>query len=79
MPTKTKHMARKASLSDTAPLAKQIKQESKSVDMSEEMKVILDTTKVEEATKALNRIPKKDNATNEFEDALSGNADQVGK
>ena len=58
MPTKTKHMARKASMSDTAPLSKQIKKES--VEKSgAEMAVILDTVKVTEATKNLERIPKK--------------------
>ena len=60
MPTKTKHMARKASLSDSAPLAKQIKQEKTDpIPESSEMKIILDTDKVEAATKMLGKIPKK--------------------
>ena len=59
MPTKTKHMARKASLSDSAPLAKQIKKEPKATVSTEEARIILDVDKVEQATKALGRIPKK--------------------
>ena len=58
MPTKTKHMARKASLSESAPLSKQLKTESeKKVDMS--MSVVLDTAKVTAAAKNLAKIPKK--------------------
>ena len=47
-------MARKASMGDAAPLAKQIKQEA-----SESVRVILDSNKVELATKELAKIPKK--------------------
>ena len=58
MPTKTKHMARKASLAEAAPLSKQIKKERMdSEDTS--MSVILDSAKVAEATKNLAKIPKK--------------------
>ena len=59
MPTKTKHMARKASLSESAPLAKQIKQEKQETTELSEAKVVLDTAKVEAAVKALPKIPKK--------------------
>ena len=55
MPTKNKHMARKASIGETAPLAKQIKKENE----SESARVILDSDKVELATKELAKIPKK--------------------
>jgi len=54
MPTKTKQMVRKASIGDAAPLAKQIKKEA-----SESARVILDSDKVETATKELAKIPKK--------------------
>ena len=54
--TKTKLSARKASLGDSAPLAKQIKKE-KEEPLS--ARVILDSNKVEEATKILGKIPKK--------------------
>ena len=57
MPTKTKHMTRKASMGDTAPLAKLPKVETE--ETSESARVILDSDKVETATKALARIPKK--------------------
>ena len=55
MPSKTKHMVRKASIGEDAPLAKQIKKE----DNSESVRVILDSDKVELATKELAKIPKK--------------------
>ena len=51
---KNKMMARKASMGDAAPLAKQIKTEP-----SESARVILDSDKVELATKELAKIPKK--------------------
>ena len=54
MPTKTKQMVRKASIGDSAPLAKQIKKEG-----NESVRVILDSDKVETATKELAKIPKK--------------------
>ena len=56
MPTKTKLMARKASVGETAPLAKQAKKED-----AVTARVILDSDKVELATKELARIPKKGN------------------
>ena len=59
MPTKTKHMVRKASFSEKVPPLKQIKIEPITTTEDSEMRVILDTTKVEEATKALKKIPKK--------------------
>ena len=62
MPTKTKHMARKASLSDSAPLQKQIKKEP-GVQEDTSMSVMLDTAKVTEATKNLAKIPKKPSKT----------------
>ena len=64
---KTKLMARKASLGDAAPLAKQIKQEA-----SESVRVILDSDKVELATKELAKIPKK-GAKKMVEDSCSEN------
>ena len=71
MPTKTKHMARKASLSDSAPLAKQIKQEkADKITESPEMKIILDTDKVEAATKMLGKIPKKTSADTGVDDDI---------
>ena len=48
-------MARKASLGENAPLAKQIKTEKS----SESARVILNSDKVEAATKELAKIPKK--------------------
>ena len=54
MPTKTKQMVRKASIGESAPLAKQIKKEN-----VESARVILDSDKVETATKELGKIPKK--------------------
>lgn len=47
-------MVRKASIGDAAPLAKQIKKEA-----NESARVILDSDKVETATKELAKIPKK--------------------
>ena len=58
MPTKTKHMARKASMSEAAPLSKQVKTESE-VKLDASMSVVLDSAKVEAATKNLAKIPKK--------------------
>ena len=54
--TKTKHSARKASMGDAAPLAKQIKIEKEDPVTA---RIILDSNKVEEATKSLGKIPKK--------------------
>ena len=48
-------MVRKASIGETAPLAKQVKKE----DNSESARIILDSDKVELATKELAKIPKK--------------------
>ena len=48
-------MVRKASIGEAAPLAKQIKKE----DNSESARIILDSDKVELATKELAKIPKK--------------------
>ena len=56
-------MARKASLSDTAPAVKQLKKEQP--EPSSEIRVILDSDKVESATKAIGKIPKKQNSSTE--------------
>ena len=71
MPTKTKHMVRKASMSETAPLSKVIKKEP--AETSEDtMAVILDTAKVTEATKKLEKIPKKLGNSSKQENLTSG-------
>ena len=51
-------MARKASLSESAPLSKQIKTDPE-VKGDTSMSVVLDTAKVTAATKNLAKIPKK--------------------